>query len=109
MRQQQLQRDGARLAHGVGVGAHHHAVLHAGVARSRQPVLAFDFHHAHAARADVVQVGEVAQRRDGDPGRARRLEDGRVVGRLYGVAVYDDLCGIAYHVATSWLHVAPKP
>ena len=52
-------RDGAR-----GRRAHGHAVEHGGVAGSSQAVLPFDLDHAHAARADLVDLRHIAQRRD---------------------------------------------
>ena len=99
-REQELDVDLARHAHLGAVGAHHHAVEHAVVARGDELVDALHLDDAHAARAHLVQVLQVAERRDLDARRAGGVEDGGVVRDL-------DLAGVdreLYH----WKVLPPR-
>ena len=87
-----------------GVGAHPHALAHGGVAGGRKP-LAFHVHQTHAARADAVQVLQVAQRGDGHTSRRGRVQHARALGGFHRLTVYRD----CYHASSPLPVSAPMP
>ena len=87
-----------------GVGAHPHALAHGGVAGGRKP-LAFHVHQTHAARADAVQVLQVAQRGDGHTSRRGRVQHARALGGFHRLTVYRD----SYHASSPLPVSAPMP
>ena len=86
------------------VGAHHHALAHGGVAGGRKP-LAFHVHQTHAARADAVQVLQVAQRGDLHAGRRGRFQHRGALGGFHGATVQRN----GYHASSPLPVSAPMP
>ena len=73
--QQQLHIDPPGLADLGGIGVDHQPLLHRGIAGGGQPVAALHLHHAHPAGGDLVDVFQIAEGRNFDPGFLRRLQD----------------------------------
>ena len=69
------------------VRAYLHAFGDRGGARGGEAVFSFDFHDADAAGAYFVQSLELAERRDGDAGFSRGVQDGGPFGDADGRAV----------------------
>ena len=105
LRQQELHVRLARDAGLLAVGVHDHAVEHVVVASGDELVDALDLNHAHAAGADLVQVAQIAQRRNLDAHARGGIEDGRMLGYL-DLAVVDDQL---YHWKFLPPRNAPKP
>ena len=76
----EFERQLARTAALLGVGAHLHALRDRIDARRDKPSRARRLDHAHAARTDAADVFEIAQRRDLDMSLARRLQYRRPLG-----------------------------
>ena len=87
-----------------GVGAHPHALAHSSVAGGQKP-LAFHIYQAHAARADAVEVLQVAQRGDFHASRRGRFQHHGALGGLHRAAVYGD----GYHASSPLPVSAPIP
>jgi hypothetical protein len=79
VRDQQLGEHPAAAPQLLGVGAHLHTVLARAHARGGERPAA-GVHHAHPAHPDRVVALVVAQHRDLDTGRPRRVEDRRALG-----------------------------
>lgn len=69
--EKKLQIDAARHAHLLRVRVDDHARMHLVVARGDKRFLSLDLDHADAAGTDLVEILEIAERRDVDIGRAR--------------------------------------
>ena len=65
-----------------------HALANLAVARGDQRVLSLDLNHADAARADLVEIPEIAERGNFYAGRARGLENAGSLRRADAFSVY---------------------
>ena len=86
-----LQGDFAGIAHLFCICKDLHAFIHRVNTGGNQASRTLDLHHADPARADFIDILEVTQRRDLDPGIARRFEDRNAVGHTQGHAVDFDI------------------
>ena len=93
--EKKLQIDAARHAHPLRVRVDDHARMHLVVARGDKRFLSLDLDHADAAGTDLVEILEIAERRDVDIGRARGVQNAGSLWRADGFAV-DREC---YHLS----------
>ena len=91
--EKKLQIDAARHAHLLRVRVDDHARMHLVVARGDKRFLSLDLDHADAAGTDLVEILEIAERRDVDIGRARGVQNAGSLWHADGFAVNDQ----AYH------------
>ena len=61
---------------------HHHALAHRRGTGRKQALDPLDLDHADAARADLVDILEIAKRRDLNAHGGRRSQDARMLARL---------------------------
>lgn len=78
--QDQLDVGTARLAYARGIGMDHHAFADHIVAGGHQLAFPLDLNTAHAARGDFVEILQITQVGDLDPGRGGGLHDGCAFG-----------------------------
>ena len=93
--EKKLQIDAARHAHLLRVRVDDHARMHLVVARGDKRFLSLDLDHADAAGTDLVEILEIAERRDVDIGRARGVQNAGSLWHADGFAV-DREC---YHLS----------
>ena len=75
LREQKLDHRAPRLTHPLGVGGDFHPLRHRHDTGGRQRLGAFDLHHADPARANGVDILQMAQRGDPDAHLVCRLEN----------------------------------
>ena len=105
LREQKLDVRLARDPRLAAVRVHDHAIEHVVVACGHELVDALDLDHAHAARPDLVEVAQIAQRRDLDAHARRSVQNRRVLGHLDHAVVDNQL----YHWKFLPPRNAPKP
>ena len=93
--EKKLQIDAPRHAHLLGVRVDDHARMHLVVARGDKRFLSLDLDHADAAGTDLVEILEIAERRNVDIGRARGVQNAGSLRHADGFAV-DREC---YHLS----------
>ena len=94
LREEQLHVHAAGTANLLAVGVHHHAVEHVVVARSNELVDSLNLDHADAARANLIELAQVAEGGDAYAGDLRGVEDRGVRGHLDLVVVDDEPHGL---------------
>ena len=75
LRQDQLDVGLARITGFLGIGTDDHSFFYRVVAGCQQAVIAFHFHHADPAGADLIDVFQKTERWDLDPGHFGSVQD----------------------------------
>ena len=99
-----LQVRPTRRSHLRGVGAHHHALGRSGIA-SRHQTLALHLYQAHPARANAVQILQIAQRGNVNARGHGGFKQRGALGHLHSLAVQRD----GYHTSSPLPVSAPMP